>query len=252
MDYINAVFVFLLGACIGSFLNVCIYRLPREESVVSEPSHCTRCGRKLGVADLVPLLSYLWLRGRCRGCGTRISLQYPLVELLTALLFLAAYLTWGISWHTLSMWVFLSVLVSVSMVDIHHRIIPDEILLVGTVLGVPLVLLTSISSLISGLIGFFGAGILLLLIAVLSRGGMGGGDIKLSAVMGLFLGWQGVAVALFLSFLTGGLAGILLLVTKLKGRKDAVPFGPYLALGGLAAAFYADAIIKWYLGLSGL
>lgn len=252
MAYINEVFVFLLGACIGSFLNVCIYRLPREESVVSKPSHCPRCGKKLVILDLVPILSYIWLRGCCRQCGGKISIQYPLVELLTAVLFLAAYATWGVSWHTLSMWVFLSVLVSVSVADIHHRIIPDEILLVGTVLGLPLVFLTSFNSLISGIIGFFSAGLLLLLIAVVSKGGMGGGDIKLSAVMGLFLGWQGVAVALFLSFLAGGLAGILLLVTRFKGRKDAVPFGPYLALGGLAAAFYADAIIKWYLGLSGL
>ncbi|KJS14192.1 MAG: peptidase A24 [Peptococcaceae bacterium BRH_c8a] len=252
MAYLNEIFVFLLGACIGSFLNVCIYRLPREESVVYKPSHCPGCGNKLGVLDLVPILSYVFLRGRCRHCGSQISAQYPLVELITALLFLAAYITWGISWHTASMWVFLAVLVSVSVVDIHHRIIPDEILVVGTILGLPLIFLTSISDLISGLIGFFAAGLLLLAIAVVSKGGMGGGDIKLSAVMGLFLGWQGVAVALFLSFLIGGIAGILLLVTKIKGRKDAVPFGPYLALGALVAVFYGQRIITWYMSLSGL
>ena len=252
MAYINEIFVLLLGACIGSFLNVCIYRLPREESVVYKPSHCPGCGNKLGVPDLVPILSYIFLRGRCRHCGSQISVQYPLVELITALLFLAAYLTWGISWHTASMWVFLAVLVSVSVVDIHHRIIPDEILLVGTILGLPLILLTSISDLIGGVIGFFTAGLLLLAIAVVSKGGMGGGDIKLSAVMGLFLGWQGVAVALFLSFLIGGIAGILLLVTRIKGRKDAVPFGPYLALGALISAFYGQRIVTWYLSLSGL
>ncbi len=249
MAYINEIFVFLLGACIGSFLNVCIYRLPREESVVYKPSHCPGCGNKLGVPDLVPILSYIFLRGRCRHCGSPISAQYPLVELITALLFLAAYTAWGISWHTASMWVFLAVLVSVSVVDMHHRIIPDEILLVGTILGLPLIFLTSLNHLISGLIGFMAAGLLLLAIAVISKGGMGGGDIKLSAVMGLFLGWQSAAVALFLSFLIGGIVGILLLVTKIKGRKDAVPFGPYLALGGLAAAFYGPQIITWYTGL---
>ncbi|MFA7468292.1 MAG: A24 family peptidase, partial [Desulfotomaculaceae bacterium] len=112
-----------------------------------------------------------------------------------------------------------------------------------------LIFLTSLNHLISGLIGFMAAGLLLLAIAVISKGGMGGGDIKLSAVMGLFLGWQSAAVALFLSFLIGGIVGILLLVTKIKGRKDAVPFGPYLALGGLAAAFYGPQIITWYTGL---
>lgn len=249
MVYAGEIFAFLLGACAGSFLNVCIYRLPRNESVVYRPSHCPACSSKLGMPDLVPILSYILLRGRCRSCGIRISPQYPLVELVTGLLFLAAYVTWGLSWHTASMWVFLAVLVSISMVDVLHRIIPDQILITGTVLGLPLALLTSVNHLINGIIGFFAAGLFLLAIAFISRGGMGGGDIKLSAVMGLFLGWQGIIAALFLSFLIGGLAGIFLLVSGLKNRKDAIPFGPYLALGGLSAAFFGQQIVTGYLKL---
>ncbi len=249
MASINGIFAFLLGACIGSFLNVCIYRLPRNESVVYQPSHCPGCDSRLRIPDLMPILSYILLRGRCRHCGIRISAQYPLVELATGLLFLTAYITWGISWHTASMWVFLALLAAVSVVDMQHRIIPDQMLLTGTILGLPLVLLTSVSHLINGVIGFFAAGLLLLAIAFVSRGGMGGGDIKLSAVMGLFLGWQGVLIALFLSFLIGGLAGIFLLITGTRGRKDAIPFGPCLALGGLIAAFYGQQIITGYLKL---
>jgi len=249
MAYVNEVFAFLLGACIGSFLNVCIYRLPQGESVVYQPSHCPACGGRLGIPDLAPILSYILLRGRCRHCGIRISAQYPLVEFATGLLFLAAYIIWGFSWHTASMWVFLTVLVSVSVVDVLHRIIPDQILLTGVILGLPLVLLTSVNHLISGVIGFFAAGLLFLVIAVVSRGGMGGGDVKLSAVMGFFLGWQGVLVALFISFLIGGLAGIFLLAAGIKGRKDAVPFGPCLALGGLITAFFGQQIITGYLKL---
>ncbi|MCG8403509.1 MAG: prepilin peptidase [Firmicutes bacterium] len=252
MAHMEGIIVLLLGAVIGSFFNVCIYRLPRKESVAYKPSHCPGCGSKLGVADLVPVLSYLFLRGRCRHQGCEISPRYPLVEIITALLFLAAYINWGVSWHTASMWVFLAMLVLVSVIDIYHRIIPDEALLAATIIGLPLLFLASLDYLISGVIGFFAAGLLLLVIAAVSRGGMGGGDVKLSAVMGLFLGWQGVAVALFLSFLAGGVISILLLATKIKGRKDAVPFGPYLALGGIIAAFYAERIIAWYMGLSGL
>ena len=252
MAHMEVIIVLLLGAGIGSFLNVCIYRLPRKESVVYKPSHCPSCGSKLGVADLAPVLSYVFLRGRCRHQGCRISPRYPLVELVTALLFLAAYINWGVSSHTAAMWVFLTMLVLVSVIDINHRIIPDEVLLVTTIIGLPLLFLSSLNYLISGVIGFFSAGLLLLAIAVASRGGMGGGDIKLSAVMGLFLGWQGVAVALFLSFLAGGVVSILLLATKIKGKKDAVPFGPYLAVGGIIAAFYAERIITWYMYLSGL
>jgi len=250
--YFAQVIVFIIGACIGSFLNVCIYRLPREQSVVYNPSHCPGCGRRLGVLDLVPLLSYVLLKGRCRYCNEKISARYPLVELITALFFVVAYQFWGWQWQTVAMWVFFAVLITASAIDYQHKIIPDEIIVAGFVLGLPLVFLAGSSKLVDGLIGFFVAGLLFLIIAVVSKGGMGGGDIKLSALMGLFLGWPGIIVALFSSFLLGGLSSITLMALGLRGRKDVVPFGPYLALGGVVAAFCAEWIIRWYLGITGL
>lgn len=243
------IITFIVGLLIGSFLNVCIYRIPVEQTVITTPSHCYNCGQRIKPWDLVPVLSFLILKGRCRHCDTQLSWQYPLVELTTGLLFLVAVWRWGITWETLSMLVFFSLLVVVTVIDFHHQIIPNRVLLVGGALGLPLVYLQSLEHLKSGLIGFFAAGLLLLLIALISRGGMGGGDIKLAAVMGLFLGLKGVAVALFLSFLIGGVVGILLLVTGKKGRKDAVPFGPFLALGSILAALMSSDIIIWYVGL---
>ncbi|WP_449240723.1 prepilin peptidase [Desulfoscipio gibsoniae] len=250
--YFDEMIVFILGACIGSFLNVCIYRLPKEQSVAFGPSHCPGCGQRLGVLDLVPLFSYVFLKGRCRYCGRKISARYPLVELITAAFFVTAYHFWGWQWQTVSMWVFFAVLITVSLIDYRYKIIPDEIIIAGCVLGLPLVFLSGSGKLAGGLISFFAAGLLFLSIALLSKGGMGGGDIKLSALIGLYLGWPNIIVALFISFLFGGIAGIALIALGRKGRKDAVPFGPYLAIGGVVAAFYADRIISWYRCISGL
>lgn len=250
--FFDEVIVFILGACIGSFLNVCIYRLPLGQSVVYNPSHCPGCGHRLKALDLVPLLSYMLLKGRCRYCSVIIPARYPLVELTAAVFFGAAYQFWGWQWQTVSMWVFFAVLLAAALIDYQHQIIPDELIITGLVLGLPLVHLSGSGKVIDGLIGFLVAGVLFLIIALVSKGGMGGGDIKLSALMGLFLGWPDILVALFISFLVGGLAGIMLMALGQKGRKDAVPFGPYLALGGMLAAFGADWIIKWYWSISGL
>lgn len=239
--------VFLLGSIVGSFLNVCIYRLPAGRSVISPPSQCLSCGARLGFADLVPVFSFVYLRGRCRHCGSGFSGQYPLVETGAGLFFVLAWLNFGVTWATPAAWVLISVLLVAAVVDIRHRIIPDRLILAGLVLGLPLVALQSWTALLWGAAGFLGAGLLMLSIAVISRGGMGGGDIKLAALMGLFLGPAGVALALFLSFLVGGAAGGFLLVTRRKGRKDPVPFGPYLALGGVTALLCGDRLINWYM-----
>ncbi|RJX19938.1 MAG: prepilin peptidase [Desulforudis sp.] len=246
---LETLLVFVLGASIGSFLNVCIYRIPAGESIVSPPSHCFACGEKLGLVDLIPILSYFHLRGKCRRCGEPFSWQYPLVEFATGFLFVLVFLRFTITWETLAGWVFLSILVAVTVIDIHHRIIPDKIVIAGLVLGLPLVALQSWESLMWGVVAFFAAGLFMLAIMVISRGGMGMGDIKLAALMGLYLGLMNVAVALFLAFLVGGVVGIALLVTRIKGRKDAVPFGPYLALGGFAALLWGNQIVNWYMSL---
>lgn len=240
------ILVFILGLLIGSFLNVCIYRIPAGQTVVTTPSHCYACGNNLKPLDLIPVLSYLFLRGRCRYCGASISWQYPLVELLTALLFLAVVYDKGLTWSAVAMLLFMSMLVVASFIDLAHQIIPDGVLLVGGILGIPLVYLQSLEQLKWGMLGFFAAGLLLLLIAILSKGGMGGGDIKLAAVMGLYLGLKLVAVALMLAFILGGTIGIILLLTGLKSRKDPVPFGPFLAVGAVLASFIGENIIVWY------
>ena len=250
--YLMLALAFVFGACIGSFLNVCIYRLPLGQSVVFEPSHCTGCGRRLGVRDLVPLISYLLLKGRCRYCAALISARYPLVELLTALLFVAAYQFWGWQWQTAAYCMFFAVLVTAAFIDYRHSIIPDELIIAGCVLGLPLLFLSGPGQLVDGLIGFLVAGLLFLLIAVVSRGGLGGGDIKLAALMGLYLGFPDIFIALFSAFLLGALVSIVMLALGKKSLKDAVPFGPFLALGGVTAAFGADPMISWYLRLVGL
>lgn len=240
--------IFILGAALGSFLNVCIYRIPEEESVVFPPSHCLGCGNRLLARDLIPIFSFVFLRGRCRHCQARISWQYPLVELATGLLFVLVWLSTGYSWATLAGWVFVAVLLTVTVIDLRHMIIPDQILLAGILMGLPFLFLNSRWDMLWGIAAGLAAGAFMLAIAVVSRGGMGGGDIKLAAFMGLFLGPQMVGLALFLAFLVGGLIGIGLLVTGKKGRKDAVPFGPYLALGGVLALLQGADIINWYLG----
>lgn len=245
--YITILFIFLLGACVGSFLNVCIYRLPARESIVFPSSHCFSCGKKLGLIDLVPIFNYIYLRGKCRHCGASFSIQYPLIELITALIFVLVWLQFGFTWETFAGWVLVSILIAITVTDIQHQIIPNKYIIVGLILGLPLVALQSLKTLQWGLIAFLVAGFFMLAIALVSRGGMGGGDIKLAALMGLYLG-KAVVVALFCSFLVGGLVGIFLLLTGKKGRKDAVPFGPYLALGGIAALFYGNQIINWYAG----
>ncbi|WP_027363474.1 prepilin peptidase [Desulfotruncus alcoholivorax] len=248
---INYVFVFLLGTCIGSFLNVCIFRIPEKRTVIAGSSYCCACGQKLNFLDMVPILSYLFLKGRCRYCGARLSIQYPLVELLSGVMFLLIFIKHGFGLSSLMLGVFVSILIIAAVIDIHHRIIPDGLVVVGLLAGIPLTVFQSTDKLVNGVIGFFTAGIIMLVIAVVSKGGMGGGDIKLSALMGLYLGWQGVFLALFISFFFGGMTGIYLLLSGRKGRKDPVPFGPFLALGAVLAALWGNELLAWYFGLWG-
>ncbi len=245
----DVILAMLAGACVGSFLNVCIYRIPRGMSVVSGSSSCPECKKPLGILDLATVLSYILLRGRCRLCRASISPRYPMVELTTALLFLAAFLHWGVSWRAVSAGILFSILIAASIIDFDTGIIPDEIIIAAFILGAPALLLTSPGRLLSGLAGLCAAGIVMIIIALASGGGLGGGDVKLSAVIGFFLGWPHALVALFLAFLAGALAGVVLLASGRKGRKDAVPFGPYLALGGTTGALASDGIIIWYTGL---
>ncbi len=231
----------------GSFANVCIHRLPQRQSLVFPRSHCPTCQEMLRPWHNVPLLSYLALRGRCAFCQSVISWRYPLVELLCGLLYVFLYQQFGFSVQGMIFALLATCLLIVSFIDLAHKIIPDVITLPGIVAGLFASLLLTPVSLGSAVLGVCLGGGLFFLVAVVSRGGMGGGDIKLIAMIGAFLGWQAVLVTIFLSSLSGAVAGLGLMVLKKKGRKDPLPFGPFLALGALLAMFWGPEIVLRYM-----
>lgn len=250
-EAVSAPGAFIVGLVAGSFLNVIIHRLPRGESVVRPPSHCPACGRRLRPAELVPVLSFLVQRGRCRGCGGRIPWRYPAVELLTGGLFAAvaarhpevgrfAYYGW-----------LAALLVAAAFIDLEHGIIPNRLLGAGLAGGVPLLAWARPLGFLDAAAGFAAAGGAMLVVALVSRGGMGGGDVKLAAVIGFFLGPGPALLALLLSFTAGGLAALALLALRRKGRKDEMAFGPYLAGGAMVAVLWGRPLVDWYLSRGG-
>ncbi|MDR7400024.1 MAG: prepilin peptidase, partial [Armatimonadota bacterium] len=224
-----------VGLILGSFNNVLIHRLPRGESVVWPGSRCPACGHSLSWWENVPLLSFLLLRGRCHACRAPISWRYPLVEGVTGVGVLYAYLRHGLTWEGVASAALAFLLVPVVFIDLEHRIIPDRITLPGIVLGLALSFARGgLHGLWQAALAGLGAGAFFLAVAVLSRGGMGGGDVKLAAMLGAFTDPARVLVGTFLGVLAGGLVGLGLLGTGRKRRKDAIPFGPFLAAGGFA------------------
>ena len=249
-----AFFSFLFGAVVGSFLNVCICRMPNDESVVSPPSRCPSCGSGIRWFDNIPIVSYLILRGRCRACSVRISPRYPLVELLNGLLTLALFLRFGPTLTFLALFLFCSSLVVITFIDFDHQIIPDEISLPGIIVGFLFSLVLPWQVWWSSLLGILLGGGSLLLVASLyhrltGKEGMGGGDIKLLAMMGAFLGWKSVPFIIFASSLIGSVIGISIMLLQKKDSKLAIPFGPYLALAAVLYIFYGRQLIQWYLHL---
>jgi leader peptidase (prepilin peptidase) / N-methyltransferase len=235
----------LLGAIFGSFLNVVAYRLPRGESLARPRSRCPGCETPIRPYDNVPVLSWLLLRGRCRDCRRPISARYPLVEAGTGLLCALVALAADDVWLGLA---FVLLLVPVTLIDLDHRIIPNRLMLVGAVAAPAILLLTETDALLEHAIAAAAAGGFLLLAAVAYPRGMGMGDVKLAAVMGLFLG-RAVGPAMFVALVSGTLVGAAIIARKgaREGRKTAVPFGPFLAFGGLVALFAGDALADWYL-----
>jgi leader peptidase (prepilin peptidase)/N-methyltransferase len=244
-----------VGLLIGSFLNVCIYRIPRGLSIVFPSSHCTSCSTPIHPWDNIPVLSYLILGGKCRKCSAGISFRYPLVEALNAVLYCAVLWRFGFGWSSLFYAVLVSSLIVITFIDIDFQIIPDRITLTGIPLGLVAgslflpdpFLRADFLGFTSSFIGFLAGGGFFYLVAVLSRGGMGGGDIKMMAMVGALMGWKAVLLTTFIGSLTGSVIGIFLMVFKGKGRKAKVPFGPFLALGTLATLFFAQEIMLWYL-----
>lgn len=235
-----------LGLMIGSFLNVVTYRVPRGESLVSPGSRCPGCDMAIRPYDNVPVLSWLFLRGRCRGCGTRISARYPLVELVTAVVFAAIVLVRGLNAELLLELPFAAMLIAVAGIDLEHRIVPNKILLPMAVWGLGMGAIVHTSALPELAAAGAGAFLFLLIAALIHPAGMGMGDVKLAGVMGIFLG-AAVVPALFLGFLSGSVVGVALLVRHgAKGRKKGVPFAPFLALGGIAGLLAGHQLIHLY------
>ena len=245
--------VLLLGLLIGSFLNVCIHRLPRGESLISPGSRCPHCGYALGALDNIPVISYLALRGRCRRCRTRISPRYPVVELVTALLFVLHYLVFGWTPLLAVRLLFVTAMVTLFAIDLEHHLLPDAITLPGIGVGL-LASLVRPPGIRDALIGtVVGGGVLWIIGEAYYRysgeEGMGGGDVKMLAMIGAFLGWKLVILTLVLSSVAGSLIGMVLILTRKGGMKYALPYGTFLALAGVAASLCGEPIVRWYAGL---
>lgn len=243
------VFIAILGLCVGSFLNVCIYRIPREESISFPPSHCTSCGYRLKVKDLIPVFSYMFLRGRCRKCKEHISIQYPLIELTNALLYMCVYLKFGLSIDTIKYIIFISLLLVIAVIDFKTTEVWTSTTLFGVGIGILFMVIDwiinkriPVDNIIGGAIGF-----LVIWLIVKLTGGMGEGDIDIALICGLFLGSKGAIITLFAGVVLGGLAGVIFLIRKKKSGKDEMAFGPYLAMGAFIAMIWGEKIIDWYL-----
>jgi leader peptidase (prepilin peptidase)/N-methyltransferase len=250
---INVVLIFILGLIVGSFGNVCIFRIPRNESIIFPASHCPKCYSNIKPVDNIPLLSYILLKGRCRNCKSKISIQYPIVEFLTGLIYLIIYLTYCLSIQTLIYIILVSALIIIAFIDLNEQIVPDVISLPGIVIGFIISFFVPYISFINSALGVvIGGGIILIIglagSVIFKKEAMGGGDVKLAAMIGAFLGWRYIIISLFLGFYLGALVGIFLILSKIKSRKDTVPFGPFIVLGSFITLLWGEKIISWYIG----
>ena len=257
---------FVLGATVGSFLNVCIFRMPRGESIVFPGSHCLSCGTPVRWYDNIPIVSYFILQGRCRRCGTHFSAQYPLIEFMTAALFLCVYLKFSVTLATPVYWALIGALVVVTWIDLYYYIIPNRITVTGVVAGLLLSVLAYVlpssgllvRSPVNALVGvLLGAGILYLAdmfaVVFLNKAGMGGGDLKLLAMLGAFLGWKMILPILFVASIIGSAVGIPVLMLRRKKQGPSshyIPFGPYLAAAGVLMLFFGNHLLEWWAALS--
>lgn len=253
--------VFVFGLFVGSFLNVCIYRMPRRLSIILPSSRCPSCNSPIKPWDNIPLVSYVLLGGRCRFCKARISLRYPLVELLNAVFYVWILWRFGLGWHTLMYYFFCSALIVIAFIDLDFQIIPDRITLTGIPIGLiagsfllpdpfSRFLLLGIENSLIGMLTGFGFFYLLAFAGstIFKKEALGGGDIKMMAMIGAVMGWKAVLLTTFLGSSAGAVFGILLMIFKGKDRMTKIPFGPFLALGAVATLFYAQEMFSWYLG----
>jgi len=243
---VYVVLFFIYGIVFGSFFNVVGLRVPKKDSIVSPPSHCTTCQRKLVVLDLIPVFSYIFLKGKCRGCDAKISPIYPFMEFMTGVLFALSYFLLGFSLELVVALLFMSLLIIITVSDIAYMLIPDKVLLPFAIVLLIMRLFSPLTpwwdSLLGALVGFG----VLLLIAYVSKGGMGGGDIKLFFVLGIVLGTVQTLLTLFLAAFIGSIVGVIILKKSGKGRKTPIPFGPSISIAAVIAYFWGANLIEWY------
>ena len=250
--------VTLFGLLVGSFLNVCIYRIPQSKSIMFPGSMCSNCGQPVRFYDNVPVLSYFILGGKCRNCKAPFSFRYPMVELLTGLMALAVTMKYGLTVESLIYFIFICSLLVITFIDIDHQIIPDIISLPGIpicfLMAFALPTTSYMDTLINSVLGILiGGGTLLavgwLYMLATKKEGMGGGDIKLLAMMGALIGWKGIFFTVFVSSAVGSVVGIIVMMRMKKGMKLAIPFGPFLSIGAISYIFFGEKIIYWYLNM---
>lgn len=244
----------LFGALIGSFLNVCIYRLPRQESIAWPGSHCPRCSQPIAWYDNIPILSYVALAGRCRHCTLRIPIGYPLVEILNAVGYVGLLWFFGPSWAVVAYALLYSALLVVAGTDLSHKIIPNAVTFPGIIVGLVCATTVLPLSFLDSLLGVLVGGGILWFLAwaspyLFGKEGMGGGDIKLLAMIGAFLGWKPAVMTIMVGSLLGSLVGVTLITAQVIKREDYIPFGPFLVCGALVALFFGQSILDWYQGI---
>ena len=256
MDFgsLIALYSLLVGLALGSFMNVCIYRIPLEKSIIRPSSSCPNCGKKIRFYDNIPLISYLLLLGRCRRCHHPISWRYPAVEAITGLLSLALFIRYGLSLQYLLFLLFAATLVTISFIDLDHQIIPDVLSIPGIVAGLAAAFIPGNVSWFDSIIGIIGGGGTLFLVGLIyekltGKQGMGGGDVKLLAMIGAWMGWRSLPFVLLVSSLTGAIIGSIFLLAAGKGYRVKIPFGPFLSLGALFYIFFGPQLTNWYISL---
>lgn len=237
--------IFLIGLVFGSFFNVIIYRVPRGESLFFPSSRCPSCGENIKGVDLLPVVGYLFLRGRCRYCLEKISWRYPLVELLSGCIFLLSFHIFGINWPAVVYLFLLGILLIAAFIDLEHHLVPNSLVFTAFFAGLAAQLFLPFKSWGSSLTGLVLGGGIFLAIYVLTRGGMGAGDVKLMAVIGFYLGWPGTIIAMFFAFLLGAISGIFLIAAGLKKRRDPLPFVPALFAGTFLTVYWGE--LFWHL-----
>ncbi len=243
-----SIIIFLFGIVLGSFLNVCIYRIPLNQSIAYPPSHCTKCGKSIKWYDNIPLLSYIFLKGKCRYCKDKISIKYPMIEFLTGILFVLLYKTYGINLYFIKYCIFVCLLLVIAFIDLNSEEVYTSVTITGIILGIIIIFLQKkllYNQIFDYIIGLLISASFIALIVYTTKG-MGEGDVEIAALSGVFLGWKLAILMIMLSFIIGAAISLFLIMFKIKNRKDTIPFGPFIALSSIICILYGNNIINWY------